>query len=66
MKKTLTQFRIWSITSLGIGCFYIKASSHLDAFKRLGKTDKSKCTSIEDLETDERKTIEDILGLELI
>lgn len=61
----LTKFRVWTRTEFGIGCFDIKAKSFEDALIRLGKKAKKTCTSIEDLETDEQKTIEEILGLEL-
>lgn len=63
--KTLTQFRIWTITEFGRGCFEIKAKSFEDAFSRIGKTVKMRCTSIEDLQTDELKTIEEILYIPL-
>ena len=61
--KKLTKFRIWTITEFGVGCFDIKAKSFEDAFARIGKKDKMRCTSIEDLETNEMQLIEEILNI---
>jgi hypothetical protein len=61
--KKLTKFRIWTITEFGRGCFDIKAKSFDDAFLRIGKKDKMRCTSIEDLETNEMQLIEEILNI---
>jgi hypothetical protein len=61
--KKLTQFRVFTITEFGFGCFDIKAKSFEDAFLRIGKKDKKRCTSIEDIETNEIKFIEEILNI---
>lgn len=61
--KKLTQFRVFTITEFGRGCFDIKAKSFDDAFLRIGKKDKKRCTSIEDIETNEIKFIEEILNI---
>ena len=62
----LKSFRIWTITRFWIGCQDIKAKSHKDAFNRIGKTLKLRCTSIEDLENNESITIEELLNMPLI
>ena len=61
--QKLTKFRIWTTTEFGIGCFDIKAKSFEDAFLRIGKKDKKRCTSIEDLETNEMQLTEEILNI---
>jgi hypothetical protein len=61
--QKLTKFRIWTMTEFGRGCFDIKAKSFDDAFARIGKKDKIRCTSIEDLETNEVLLIEEILNI---
>ncbi len=60
----LTTFRIHTITKFGIGFCEKKASSIEDCFQRICKTDKQRATSIQCLETDSFRFIEDGILLE--
>jgi len=64
MKKSLTTFRIHTITKFGVGFFEKKALSIEDCFLRISKADKQKATSIECLESDCIRFIEKGLLLE--
>ena len=63
--KSLQEFRIWTPTEFGIGCFTIKAKDFQDAFKRLTKKDKLKDGWI-DNEDGDTKSFREILGIELL
>ena len=56
--KKLTTFRIYTISEFGNGLFDKKAKSIEDCFNRLCKSDKKRATSIECLETEEIRHIE--------
>ena len=62
--KNLTTFRINTITTFGIGLINKKANSIEDCFNRLCKSDKNRATSIECLETEEIRHIENGILLE--
>ena len=62
--KTLQKFTIWTPNEFGIGCFTIKANDFQDAFKRLGKKDKSKDGWIDD-EDGETKSFREICDIPL-
>ncbi len=65
MKKGLLEFHIYIPTQFGLGLQRIKAMSFQDAFRRLGKKDRLKNGYIELPDTDESKSFNEILGLEL-
>jgi len=62
--KTLTTFRIHTTTEFGIGFFEKKATSIEDCFKRICQSDKSKAISIECLESEDCRCIENGILLE--
>lgn len=63
MKTTLNTFEIWTPNEFGMGLQKIRAKSFEDAFRRLGKKDKSRDGWIED-ENGESMTFNQILGIE--
>jgi len=64
MKAKNKTFRAYFFTKYGHAFKDIKAHSFIEAFKKLPKKYKNNSGYIEDLETDETQTINQILGIE--
>lgn len=62
--KTLKTFRIHLTTKSGIGFITKKAKSIEECFAKLYKFDRTHCTSIEDIDTDDVRFVEDGILLE--